>query len=90
VKGKGYRVNHILQNFRYTAFLYEGYEEKRKRKYRLYKGTECRKCEFSINCTKRKDGIRHLKIADFYKERKQLADKMKTEVAKKYTDKESR
>ena len=64
-------------------FLYEGYEEKRKRKYRLYKGTECKKCEFSKNCTKRKDGIRHLKIADFLKERKQLADKMKTEEAKK-------
>jgi transposase len=64
-------------------FLYEGYEEKRKRKYRLYKGTECQKCEFSKNCTKRKDGIRHLKIAEFSKERKQLADKMKTEEAKK-------
>jgi len=64
-------------------FLYEGYEEKRKRKYRLYKGTECKKCEFSKNCTKRKDGIRHLKIAEFSKERKQLADKMKTEDAKK-------
>ena len=50
---------------------------------RLYKGIECKKCEFSINCTKRKDGIRHLKIAEFFKERKQLADKMKTEEAKK-------
>ena len=42
-----------------------------------------KKCEFSKNCTKRKDGIRHLKIAEFSKERKQLADKMKTEEAKK-------
>ena len=40
-------------------------------------------CEFSKNCTKRKDGIRQLKIANFSKERKQLADKMKTEEAKK-------
>ncbi|AKB62255.1 transposase [Methanosarcina mazei SarPi] len=64
-------------------FLYEGYEKGRKRKYRLYKGTECKKCEFSKNCTKRMDGIRHLKIAEFSKERKQLADKMETEEAKK-------
>ena len=63
-------------------FLYEGYEEERKRGYRLYKGTECKKCEFSKDCTKRKDGIRHLKVAAFSKERKQLADKMKTEEAK--------
>lgn len=55
-------------------FLYEGYEKERKRKYRLYKGTECKKCKFSKNCTKRKDGIRHLKIAEFSKERKQLAE----------------
>jgi len=62
-------------------FLYEGYEKERKRKYRHYEGTECKKCEFSKNCTKRIDGIRHLKIAEFPKERKQLADKMKTEEA---------
>lgn len=64
-------------------FLYEGYEKERKRKYRIYKGTECKKCGFSKNCTKRMDGIRHLKIAEFSKERKQLADKMETEEAKK-------
>jgi len=29
------------------------------------------------------DGIRHLKIAEFSKERKQLADKMETEEAKR-------
>jgi transposase len=63
-------------------FLREGYEKERRRKYRFYKGTECQKCEFSKNCTKRKDGIRQLKIAEFSKERKQLADKMKTEEAK--------
>ncbi|HHV24887.1 MAG TPA: hypothetical protein GXX65_10320 [Methanosarcina sp.] len=59
------------------------------RKYRLYKGTECKKCEFSKNCTKRMDGIRHLKIAEFSKERKQLADKMETEEAKKLFSLES-
>ncbi|AKB74322.1 hypothetical protein MSLAZ_1061 [Methanosarcina lacustris Z-7289] len=64
-------------------FLCENYEEKKKRKYRIYKGTECKKCEFSKNCTKRKDGIRRLKIANFSKERKELTDKMKTEEAKK-------
>ena len=64
-------------------FLSEAYEEKKKRKYKLYKGTECKKCEYSKNCTKRKDGIRRLKIACFSKERKQLAEKMKTEEAKK-------
>jgi transposase len=63
--------------------LYEGYEKERKRKYRLYRGTECKKCEFGRSCTKRIDGIRHLKIAEFAKERKQLADKMETEEAKK-------
>ena len=64
-------------------FLCENYEEKRKRGYRIYKGTECQKCELSKNCTKRKDGIRHLKVANFLKERRQLADKMKTEEANK-------
>jgi transposase len=66
--------------------LYEGYEKEIRRKYRIYKGTECQNCKFSKNCTKRKDGIRHLKIAGFSKERKQLADKMKTEETKKYSD----
>jgi transposase len=64
-------------------FLHEGYEKERGRKYRIYKGTECKECESSKNCTKRKDGVRQLKIAEFSKERKQLADKMKTEKAKK-------
>jgi transposase len=64
-------------------FVYEGSDKVKKKNYRLYRGIECKKCEFSINCTKRKDGIRHLKIAEFFKERKQLADKMKTEEAKK-------
>ncbi len=64
-------------------FLREGYEKERRRKYRIYKGTECQKCEFTKNCTKRIDGVRHLKIAEFSKERKQLADKMKTEDARK-------
>jgi len=63
-------------------FLREGYEKERRRKYRIYKGTECQKCKFTKNCTKRKDGIRQLKIAEFSKERKQLAEKMKTEEAK--------
>jgi transposase len=31
------------------------------------------KCEFSESCTKRKEGIRHLKIAEFSKEIKQLS-----------------
>ena len=35
------------------------------------------------------DGIRHLKIAEFSKERKQLADKMETEEAKKIFSLES-
>jgi transposase len=64
-------------------FSYEGYEKERRRKYRIYTGTECQKCEFSKNCTKGKDGIRHLKIAEFSKERKQLADKMGTKEAKR-------
>jgi len=64
-------------------FLHEGYEKERGRKYRIYRGTECKECEFCKNCTKRKDGVRQLKIAEFSKERKQLADKMKTEEAKK-------
>jgi transposase len=71
-----------LKNQR-LKFSYEGYEKERKRKYRIYTGIECHKCEFSKNCTKGKDGIRHLKIAEFSKERKQLAAKMKTEEAKK-------
>lgn len=36
----------------------------------------------SKNCTKRMDEIRHLKIAEFPKERKQLADKMETKKLK--------
>lgn len=63
--------------------MYEAYEKERKRKYRLYKGTVCTKYEFSKICTKRMDGISHLKIAKFSKERKQLADKMETEEAKR-------
>ena len=64
-------------------FLYEGHEKERKKKYRLYKGTRCKKCEFSKKCTKRMDGIRHLKIDEFSKERKQLANKMGTKEAKR-------
>ena len=73
----------VFKNEKSLKFLHEGYEKGKRRKYRIYKGIECKKCEFSKNCTKRKDGIRQLKIAEFSKERKQLADKMKTEEAKK-------
>jgi len=54
-------------------FLREGYEKERRRKYRIYKGTECQKCEFTKISTKRKDGIRQLKIAEFYKRKKAIS-----------------
>jgi transposase len=60
---------------------YETYDKQLKRMIKIYQGIDCKNCQFSVDCTKSKYGIRKLKIYSFEKERRDMAEKMKTKQA---------
>jgi len=97
-KGKNVEINKFdKRNFKYDerkdmyicpegkllVFQREGFDKRKKKNIRLYKGTSCKTCPNHKQCTKRKDGIRYVKMYPFEKERKEMAKKMQTQKAKK-------
>ncbi len=63
-------------------FSCEFYSKEKKKNIREYIGVNCADCLFNTQCTKRKDKIRRLKSYPFEKERREMAEKMKTNAAK--------
>ena len=63
-------------------FSCEYYSKEKKKNIREYIGVNCMNCLFNSQCTKRKDKIRRLKSYPFEKERRDMAEKMKTKEAK--------
>lgn len=63
-------------------FSSEYYSKEKKKNIREYIGVSCKDCKFNSLCTKRKDKIRRLKSYPFEKERREMAEKMKTKEAK--------
>ncbi len=97
-KGKKVEVDRFdKRNFKYNEkkdmyicpegklliFQREGFDKGKKKNLRLYKGVSCKTCPNHNHCTKRKDGIRSVKMYPFEKERKEMAKKMQTQKAKK-------
>ena len=64
-------------------FQRESFDKGKKKNIRLYKGTACKTCLYHKFCTKKKDGIRTIKMYPFEKERIEMAEKMQTQKAKK-------
>jgi hypothetical protein len=56
--------------------------DKQKKTVRIYKGIRCLDCQSQRECTKRRGGIRYLKILPHEGERNAMIAKMKTEQAK--------
>ncbi len=65
-----------------VAFMGEHYDKQKKKMIRVYKGESCMSCRSRNNCTKRKDGIRYLKMYPWEDERNATVAKMKTPEAK--------
>ena len=97
-KGKKVEINKFdKRNFKYNErkdmyicpegksliFQREGFDKGKKKNLRLYKGTSCKICPHHNLCTKKKDGIRTIKMYPFEKERKEMAKKMQTQKAKR-------
>ena len=97
-KGKKIKINKFdKRNFKYNeredryicpegkslVFQREGFDKRKKKNLRLYKGISCKTCQDHKHCTKRKDGIRYVKMYPFEKERREMAKKMQTQKAKK-------
>jgi len=97
-KGKDVEVNKFDKiNFKYDErkdkyfcpegktliFQRESFDKIKKKNIRFYKGTACKTCPSQKCCTKQKDGIRTIKMYPFEKERKEMAEKMQTQKAKK-------
>jgi len=61
-----------------VVFLWTRYDKQKRKEMRIYKGKFCTCCPLQIRCTKRKDGIRHVKMFPAEKARKVLREKMKT------------
>jgi len=65
-----------------VAFLGEHFDKQKKKMLRVYKGESCMSCRSRSNCTKRKEGIRYLKMYPWEDERNAMVTKMKTPEAK--------
>ena len=63
-------------------FSYETYDKGKKKIVRSYRGIACIGCPFGGECTKSRSMIRKLKVNRFEKERRDMAEKMKTKEAK--------
>jgi len=84
---KHFRYNASRDEFRcpenqIVAFLGEHFDKQKKKMIRVYKGESCMPCRSRSNCTKRKDGIRYLKMYPWEDERNAMLAKMKTPEAK--------
>ena len=77
------KEGYICPEGKFLGFQREEFDKKKKKNIRLYKGTSCTTCKNNKHCTKRKDRIRYVKAYPFEKERKDMAEKMQTQKAKK-------
>jgi transposase len=64
-----------------VVFVGEHFDNQKNKAIRAYKGTACTACRSQSRCTKRKDGIRYLKMFPHEKERNIMVAKMKTAQA---------
>jgi transposase len=65
-----------------VSFLGEHVDNQKNKTIRVYKGTACPACQSRTKCTKRKDGIRYLKMYPYEPERNSMIAKMKRPGAK--------
>jgi len=65
-----------------VPFLGEHFDKLKNKTMRVYKGNACPACQSQRECTKRKDGIRHLKMYPCEVERNAMVTKMKTPQSK--------
>lgn len=65
-----------------VSFLGEHFDKLKNKTIRVYKGNACPACQSQSGCTKRKDGIRYLKMYPCEAERNAMVAKMKTPQAK--------
>ena len=65
-----------------AAFIGESFDKQKKKSVRAYKGVGCLSCQSQSKCTKRRNGIRYLKMLPYEGERNIMIAKMKTEEAK--------
>jgi transposase len=64
-----------------VIFVGEHFDNQKNKTIRVYKGTVCPACQSQSRCTKRKDGIRYLKMYPHEVERNVMVAKMKTPQA---------
>ena len=64
-----------------VVFVGEHFDNQKNKAIRVYKGTGCPSCQSQSRCTKRKDGIRYLKMFPHEAERNVMVAKMKTPQA---------
>lgn len=65
-----------------VRFVSEQFDKEKKKTVRIYRGEECIGCKESWRCTRRKDGIRHIKAYPEDVELNAMREKMKTAEAK--------
>lgn len=65
------------------TFIGERFDKQKEKAIKMYKGQACTGCKSQSVCTTRKEGIRYLKMYPYEWERNAMAEKMKTQQAKK-------
>jgi len=64
------------------SFVGAQFDKQKNKTIRIYKGNACPACQSQSKCTKRKDGVRYLKVYPWETERNAMMVKMKTPQAK--------
>jgi len=64
------------------VFQREGFDKRNNKNIRFYKGMSCETCPNHKYCTKKKDGVRTVKMYPFEEEREQMKKKMQIKEAK--------
>ncbi|MBU4501188.1 MAG: IS1182 family transposase [Nanoarchaeota archaeon] len=78
-KGKD---EYICPEGKSLVFQKEVFDKKKNKNIKHYNGVDCKTCPKQKYCTKRKDGIRTVKMYPFEEEREQMKKKMQTQEAK--------
>lgn len=75
------RNEYICPGKQKMIFIGENFDRQKKKFIRIYKGQACAGCRHQSACTRRKGGIRYLKMYPYEEERTAMVAKMKTQQA---------
>jgi transposase len=72
----------ICPNNEKITFRYSCFDKSKKKNFRIYQGSNCRKCKYYEQCVKNKKGVKIIKSLGFEKEMKAMDEKFESEAGR--------